>query len=160
MEPTEHFGIYFGYIRRLFQSWVSPFKTEGLSRLIAIFFTSCFPDSIPVWRLTDNIPIDQHESLQTMISTPHEGILVVGRARTASAYYRNRGYSSYNFTPRVCGPRGTMTQLYARTTVSADRGARPAGTHWAGLELKPTRPAGSARSPLVAGLRISSASAS
>ena len=26
MEPTEHFGIYFGYIRRLFQSWVSPFK--------------------------------------------------------------------------------------------------------------------------------------
>ena len=26
MEPIEHFGIYFGYIRRLFQSWVSPFK--------------------------------------------------------------------------------------------------------------------------------------
>ena len=26
MEPTEHFGIYFGYIRQLFQSWVSPFK--------------------------------------------------------------------------------------------------------------------------------------
>ena len=26
MEPTEHFGIYFGYIRRLFQRWVSPFK--------------------------------------------------------------------------------------------------------------------------------------
>ena len=26
MEPTEHFGIYFGYILRLFQSWVSPFK--------------------------------------------------------------------------------------------------------------------------------------
>ena len=26
MEPTEHFGIYFGYIRRLFQSWVSPFN--------------------------------------------------------------------------------------------------------------------------------------
>ena len=26
MEPTEHFGIYFGYIRRLFQSRVSPFK--------------------------------------------------------------------------------------------------------------------------------------
>ena len=28
MEPTEHFGIYFGYIRRLFQSWVSPFKAS------------------------------------------------------------------------------------------------------------------------------------
>ena len=28
MEPTEHFGIYFGYIRRLFQSWVSPFKVK------------------------------------------------------------------------------------------------------------------------------------
>ena len=27
VEPTEHFGIYFGYIRRLFQSWVSPFNT-------------------------------------------------------------------------------------------------------------------------------------
>ena len=26
MESTEHFGIYFGYIRRLFQSWVSPFN--------------------------------------------------------------------------------------------------------------------------------------
>ena len=26
MDPTEHFGIYFGYIRRLFQSWVSPFN--------------------------------------------------------------------------------------------------------------------------------------
>ena len=26
MEPTEHFGIYFGYIRRLFQSWVSSFN--------------------------------------------------------------------------------------------------------------------------------------
>ena len=26
VEPTEHFGIYFGYIRRLFQSWVSPLK--------------------------------------------------------------------------------------------------------------------------------------
>ena len=30
MEPTEHFGIYFGYIRRLFQSWVSPFKGSSL----------------------------------------------------------------------------------------------------------------------------------
>ena len=29
MEPTEHFGIYFGYIRRLFQSWVSPFKGKN-----------------------------------------------------------------------------------------------------------------------------------
>ena len=28
MEPTEHFGIYFGYIRRLFQSWVSPFNVK------------------------------------------------------------------------------------------------------------------------------------
>ena len=26
VEPIEHFGIYFGYIRRLFQSWVSPFN--------------------------------------------------------------------------------------------------------------------------------------
>ena len=26
MDPTEHFGIYFGYIRRLVQSWVSPFN--------------------------------------------------------------------------------------------------------------------------------------
>ena len=31
MEPTEHFGIYFGYIRRLFQSWVSPFNCGGCS---------------------------------------------------------------------------------------------------------------------------------
>ena len=31
MEPTEHFGIYFGYIRRLFQSWVSPFNPSALS---------------------------------------------------------------------------------------------------------------------------------
>ena len=30
MEPTEHFGIYFGYIRRLFQSWVSPFNSQNL----------------------------------------------------------------------------------------------------------------------------------
>ena len=29
MKPTEHFGTYFGYIRRLFQSWVSPFKAMG-----------------------------------------------------------------------------------------------------------------------------------
>ena len=28
MEPTEHFGIYYGYIQRLFQKWVSPFKNE------------------------------------------------------------------------------------------------------------------------------------
>ena len=26
VEPTEHFGIYFGYIRWLFRSWVSPFN--------------------------------------------------------------------------------------------------------------------------------------
>ena len=26
MEPTEHFGVYFGYIQRLFQRRVSPFK--------------------------------------------------------------------------------------------------------------------------------------
>ena len=35
-EPTEHFGIYFGYIQRLFQSWVSPFNPRtagGLSHL-------------------------------------------------------------------------------------------------------------------------------
>ena len=31
MEPTEHFGIYFGYIRRLFQSWVSPFNIGHIS---------------------------------------------------------------------------------------------------------------------------------
>ena len=30
MEPTEHFGIYFGYIRRLFQSWVSPFNPRSV----------------------------------------------------------------------------------------------------------------------------------
>ena len=29
MEPTEHFGIYFRYIRRLFQSWVKPLKTTS-----------------------------------------------------------------------------------------------------------------------------------
>ena len=33
VEPTEHFGIYFGYIRRLFQSWVSPFKTFWTRRV-------------------------------------------------------------------------------------------------------------------------------
>ena len=31
VEPTEHFGIYFGYIQRLFQRRVSPFK--GLTQL-------------------------------------------------------------------------------------------------------------------------------
>ena len=30
MEPTEHFGIYFGYIQRLFQRRVSPFNTSVL----------------------------------------------------------------------------------------------------------------------------------
>ena len=32
MEHTEHFGIYFGYIRRLFQSWASPFKGYAVFR--------------------------------------------------------------------------------------------------------------------------------
>ena len=30
MDPTDHFGIYFGYIRRLFQSRVGPFNTAPL----------------------------------------------------------------------------------------------------------------------------------
>ena len=38
MKPTEHFGIYFGYIRRLFQSWVSPFNELN-------FATGCKPDA-------------------------------------------------------------------------------------------------------------------
>ena len=49
IEPTEHFGIYFGYIRRLFQSWVSPFKTSGLAvnereRKRLICYWCCFRD--------------------------------------------------------------------------------------------------------------------
>ena len=48
MEPTEHFGIYFGYIRRLFQSWVSPFKFQAklkisISRKVHnIFGNKCY----------------------------------------------------------------------------------------------------------------------
>ena len=32
VDPTKHFGIYFGYIRRLFQSWVSPFNRCSLPK--------------------------------------------------------------------------------------------------------------------------------
>ena len=38
MDPTEHFGIYFGYIRRLFQSWVSPFKGMSHLSLLGVTF--------------------------------------------------------------------------------------------------------------------------
>ena len=38
MESTEHFGIYFGYIRRLFQSRVSPFKAFVLRHILVLFF--------------------------------------------------------------------------------------------------------------------------
>ena len=44
VDPTEHFGIYFGYIRRLFQSWVSPFKWQDkfhihTKKIIQYFFS-------------------------------------------------------------------------------------------------------------------------
>ena len=39
MEPTEHFGMHFGYIRRLFQSWVSPFNNASCTTRVEI--TQC-----------------------------------------------------------------------------------------------------------------------
>ena len=44
METTEHFGIYFGYIRRLFQRRVSPFK-EHVHRCI-VQNVVAFKDSV------------------------------------------------------------------------------------------------------------------
>ena len=38
MEPTEHFGLYFGYIRRLFQRWVSPFNKTGAQHIPLLAF--------------------------------------------------------------------------------------------------------------------------
>ena len=54
MEPTEHFGIYFGYIRRLFQSWVSPFNVTptGISpkpfsqSFFTVFVSAPSPDHL------------------------------------------------------------------------------------------------------------------
>ena len=57
MDPTEHFGIYFGYIRRLFQSWVSPFKKNQRLNL----------DSSSNQSTNSNSNNDQHNSTLTRL---------------------------------------------------------------------------------------------
>ena len=79
MEPTEHFGIYFGYIRRLFQSWVSPFKkhvrhirehirTLLISKTVVLVHVDCTDTT---WQICIN---SIYQALKLIYSSPVERV--------------------------------------------------------------------------------------
>ena len=67
VEPTEHFGIYFGYIRRLFQSWVSPFNVHSqclqLLTLLDKIFKPVKRQSMKWIEMKRSSPVQIHKSL-------------------------------------------------------------------------------------------------
>ena len=75
MEPTEHFGIHFWYIRRLFQSWVSPF----------------------------NLMIATHFSLGRMLSQYRQGLGEVARSPLPNLQREKHHQNSLNRVAKVKG---------------------------------------------------------